>query len=112
MILNKRVNLNVTGDFLTHLFRLPEYFFDTRRIGDITARINDSMQIHQAILLFTNATIIDGMIIIGSLLVIRGKILPGQFMACYSLLANILPSIIAMVGAYISIQGAHIAAKD
>ena len=67
VILNKRVNLNVTGDFLAHLFRLPKYFFDTRRIGDITARINDSMQIHQAILLFTNATIIDGMIIVGSL---------------------------------------------
>ena len=60
---------------------------------------------------FSGTLFTVSMLTIGSLWVIRGKILLGQFMACYSLLANILPSIIAMVSAYISIQGAHIAAR-
>ena len=226
VILNKRVSLNITGDFFHHLFRLPKRFFDTRKTGDITARINDSLKIHQAILLFTNSTLIDGLIIIGSLCfmfflspfiatislcalpiygfilfsrtktlkaqqrevmknhalvestyinsiqgfneilsfnlagtftemnmlffrgfqdrieklgftqnhlsfaaelsaalltvsiltigslrVINGNILLGQLMASYSLLATILPSIMNLVAAYISLQGAHIAAN-
>jgi ATP-binding cassette, subfamily C, bacteriocin exporter len=226
VILNKRINLNITGDFLAHLFRLPKRFFDTRKTGDITARINDSLRIHQAILLFTNSTFIDGLIIVGSfsfmfyfspslallalvtipfygillfsksrrikseqnevmkshamvestyinsiqgvneimsfntarafsglnnaffsvyqdkieklgftqtrlsfaaelsgtvltvllltigaVTVVQGEIQLGQMMASYSLLMNILPSVTNLVGAYISIQGAHIAAK-
>jgi ATP-binding cassette subfamily B protein len=67
VILNKRVNIRVTNDFLSHLFHLPKLFFDKRKTGDITARINDSIKIHQAISLLTNSTIIDGMVIIGSL---------------------------------------------
>ena len=66
IILNKRVNININSDFLSHIFQVPKRFFDSRKTGDITARINDSMRIQQAILLVTNTTIIDGLVIIGS----------------------------------------------
>jgi ATP-binding cassette, subfamily C, bacteriocin exporter len=66
IILNKRVNININSDFLSHIFQIPKRFFDSRKTGDITARINDSMRIQQAILLVTNTTIIDGLVIVGS----------------------------------------------
>jgi len=70
VILNKRLNVNITGDFFNHLFYLPKKFFDTRKRGDITARIHDIMRIQQAVLQIGGITIIDILIIIGSLLLL------------------------------------------
>ncbi len=66
VILNKRINNNITGDFFEHLFKLPKKFFDTRKRGDITARIHDAMRIQQAVLQIGGMTIVDLLIIIGS----------------------------------------------
>lgn len=66
VILNKRINNNITGDFFEHLFHLPKKFFDTRKRGDITARIHDAMRIQQAVLQIGGVTIVDLLIIIGS----------------------------------------------
>lgn len=65
--LNKRVSLAVTGEFLEHLFRLPAAFFDTRKKGDITARIHDAVKIQGALLRVIGTTLVDVLIIIGSL---------------------------------------------
>ena len=67
VILNKRINNNIAGYFFDHLFKLPKKFFDTRKRGDITARINDAMRIQQAVLQIGGMTIVDLFIIIGSL---------------------------------------------
>ena len=64
--LNKRVSINVNAEFLSHIFHLPLKFFYTRKKGDITARINDSIKIQQALLHVVGATVIDGLIILGS----------------------------------------------
>ncbi|MBN2031387.1 peptidase domain-containing ABC transporter [bacterium] len=66
IVINKKVNIDINADFLSHIFRIPKKFFDTRKTGDITVRINDSMRIQQAILLLTNTTIIDGLVVMGS----------------------------------------------
>ncbi len=66
VILNKNVNTNINADFLAHLFKLPKKFFDTRKIGEITARINDAIRIQRAVLQIIGTTIIDALIIIGS----------------------------------------------
>ena len=66
IVLNKKINIHINSDFLRHIFRIPRSFFDTRKTGDITARINDSMKIQQAVLVITNTTLIDGLIITGS----------------------------------------------
>jgi ATP-binding cassette subfamily B protein len=64
--LNKRISININTEFITRLFKLPKKFFDTRKTGDVTARIHDSIRIQQAMLLITGTTIIDGLIILGS----------------------------------------------
>lgn len=65
--LNKRVGTRVNQDFLTHLFRLPLRFFDTRKTGDITARVADSVRIQNALLEMLGTAVIDGLIVLGSL---------------------------------------------
>jgi ATP-binding cassette subfamily B protein len=65
--LNKRVSIAVTGEFLAHLFRLPSRFFDTRKKGDITSRINDAVKIQNALLRTIGVTIVDALVIAGSL---------------------------------------------
>lgn len=66
VMLNKRISLNITGDFFEHLFRLPKKFFDTRKRGDITARIHDTIRIQQAVLQIAGLTAVDILVILGS----------------------------------------------
>jgi ATP-binding cassette subfamily B protein len=70
VILNKRLSKSINGDFLQHLFKLPKHFFDTRKKGDITARIHDILRIQQAILRIAGSMIIDILVIFGGLLLI------------------------------------------
>jgi ATP-binding cassette subfamily B protein len=67
VILNKRLSKSINGEFLQHLFKLPKHFFDTRKKGDITARIHDIMRIQQAVLKISGSLIIDILIVIGAL---------------------------------------------
>ncbi|HPR89791.1 MAG TPA: ABC transporter transmembrane domain-containing protein, partial [bacterium] len=67
---NKRLSLAVTNDFLLHLFRLPKDFFDSRKTGDITARIDDSLRIHRTCLLLMQSALLDFFLVLGALLFI------------------------------------------
>jgi ABC-type bacteriocin/lantibiotic exporter with double-glycine peptidase domain len=66
IILNRNVNTNINSDFLQHLFKLPKKFFDTRKIGEITARINDAIRIQSAVLQVVGVSLIDVFVIIAS----------------------------------------------
>ena len=66
IILNKNVNTKINADFLEHLFKLPKKFFDTRKIGEITARLNDAIRIQRAILQVVGVSLIDIFVIVGS----------------------------------------------
>lgn len=66
IVLNKKINTNINADFLEHLFRLPKKFFDSRKIGDITARINDAIRIQNAVMQVVGISIIDILMIVGS----------------------------------------------
>ncbi|MBN2103809.1 peptidase domain-containing ABC transporter [bacterium] len=68
IILNKGISTQINNDFLHHLFLLPKTFFDSRKTGDITSRLDDSLKIQESILLLINSVVIDGLVIIGSLL--------------------------------------------
>lgn len=65
--LNKRVGVRVNLDFLAHLFRLPLRFFESRKTGDITSRIADSVRIQNALLEISGTGVMDGLVILGSL---------------------------------------------
>ncbi|MFC1639558.1 peptidase domain-containing ABC transporter [Gemmatimonadota bacterium] len=68
--LSRRVNTRMTVEALGHLFRLPTSFFESRRTGDITARINDSVRIHAALLNVLGNTAIDAVLVFGSVAVL------------------------------------------
>jgi ATP-binding cassette, subfamily C, bacteriocin exporter len=62
-----RTNVRIAQDFLQHVFRLPARFFDTHRRGDVMARINDTVQIQAAVVRIIGVTVIDILIIFGTL---------------------------------------------
>lgn len=66
--LNKNLSTKINADFIRHLFRLPKKFFDSRKRGDITARIHDVVKIQQAVIRISGITLIDIFVVIGSLL--------------------------------------------
>ena len=68
IIANKRLSIAVTDGFLHHLFRLPKSFFDSRKTGDITARISDSLRIHRTSLLLLQSALLELFLVLGSLL--------------------------------------------
>ena len=66
--LNQIVSSDVNEDFLSHLYRLPLRFFESRAIGDITTRIADGLRIQQGLLQIGGAAVIDGLLVVGSAL--------------------------------------------
>jgi ATP-binding cassette subfamily B protein len=70
IILNKRLSITINQDFIGHLFKLPKRFFDSRRKGDITSRIHDMIRIQQLVLRLSGSTLVDLMVIMGSLIFI------------------------------------------
>ncbi|MBN1781362.1 ATP-binding cassette domain-containing protein [bacterium] len=89
--LNKTMSMDINRDFLEHLFRLPRMFFDSRKIGDIIARLNDSLKIQQGLMLLLNQTVVDGIMCAASfvLLILFSKTLAGiliLFLILYAVL--------------------------
>jgi len=64
--LSQRSAVAIARDFLQHVYRLPARFFDMRRRGDITARINDSIQIQNALARVVGLAIVDVLVILGA----------------------------------------------
>ena len=65
--LNRRVSTAVAADSVGHLFKLPTRFFESRRTGDITARLNDSVRIQAAVLGIVGSTVVDVLVVVGSM---------------------------------------------
>jgi len=60
-------NNRIIGFFYNKLLHLPKSFFDTRKIGELTARLNDTRRIQTVISQIMGAIIIDTLIILVSL---------------------------------------------
>ncbi len=57
--LGKRASNAIASEFLKHLFQLPASYFDTRKRGDIIARLQDASRIQTAVLGILGSTTID-----------------------------------------------------
>ena len=57
--LGKQASTAIASEFLEHLFRLPARYFDTRKRGDIVARLQDAARIQTAVLEILGSTTID-----------------------------------------------------
>jgi ATP-binding cassette subfamily B protein len=61
---SKDFNSRLMGDFYGKLLALPKLFFDTRKIGDITARINDTRRIQSVISYLVGNVVIDVLVVL------------------------------------------------
>ncbi|BBQ08314.1 peptidase C39 [Elizabethkingia anophelis] len=56
---NKSFNERINYSFFSSLLHLPKMFFDTRKIGDFVARLNDTQRIQNVIKQLITATTVD-----------------------------------------------------
>jgi len=63
---SKDFNIRIIDFFYTHLLKLPKSFFDTRKIGELTARLNDTSRIQRVISQLAGNVIIDTLMVIVS----------------------------------------------
>ena len=59
----KDFNARIINFFYKHLLRLPKSFFDSRKTGEFTARLNDTSRIQKVISQLAGNVVIDGLIV-------------------------------------------------
>ena len=64
---SRQFNNRIIGFFYGRLLHLPKSFFDTRKIGELTARLNDTRRIQTVISQVLGNIIIDALIVLVSL---------------------------------------------
>ena len=64
---SRQFNNRIIGFFYGRLLHLPKSFFDTRKIGELTARLNDTRRIQTVISQILGNIIIDALIVLVSL---------------------------------------------
>jgi len=65
--LGKRAATAIAHEFIGHLFSLPSRFFDTRKRGDVAARLQDAAQVQNAVVQILGSTTIDVLVTVLSL---------------------------------------------
>jgi ABC-type bacteriocin/lantibiotic exporter with double-glycine peptidase domain len=68
----KDFNNRINNQFFSSLLHLPQTFFDTRKIGELVARLNDTQRIQSVIKLLTSSLVIDVLVSIISLVFLFG----------------------------------------
>ncbi|HAT77556.1 MAG TPA: peptidase C39, partial [Flavobacterium sp.] len=63
----KDFNSRINNQFYSSLLHLPKPFFDTRKIGELVARLNDTGRIQEVIQTVTNGFVIDVLVSITSI---------------------------------------------
>ncbi len=64
---SKDFNNRIIDSFYTALLHLPKPFFDTRKIGELVARLNDTQRVQRVISLLASGVIINALVTIVSL---------------------------------------------
>ena len=64
---SRQFNNRIIGFFYDRLLHLPKSFFDTRKIGELTARLNDTRRIQTVISQIMGNIIIDALVVVVSL---------------------------------------------
>jgi ATP-binding cassette, subfamily C, bacteriocin exporter len=64
---SKEFNLRIVKDFFSRLLYLPKSFFDTRKIGELTARLHDTNRIQRVVSQIAGNTLLDGIVVLVSI---------------------------------------------
>jgi ATP-binding cassette subfamily B protein len=67
---SKNFNNRIIGNFYSKLLNLPKPFFDTRKIGELTARLTDTSRIQRVISQLAGNVVIDSLVTIVVLIVL------------------------------------------
>lgn len=59
---SKEFNIRIIGSFYSQLLQLPKPFFDTRKIGELTARLTDTSRIQRVISQLAGNVVIDTLV--------------------------------------------------
>src|SRR5690606_9867530 len=62
----KDFNNRIVGHFFGTLLELPKPFFDTRKIGELVARLNDTQRVQKVIKTIVSNTVIDALTVLVS----------------------------------------------
>lgn len=65
---SKDFNNRINNQFFSSLLHLPKPFFDTRKIGELVARLNDTQRVQRVIKMLASSLVIDVLVSIISLL--------------------------------------------
>jgi len=66
----RRVDLNLSSCYARHILELPVSFFEMRRVGEIISRFNDASKIREAVSGVTLTALVDGLMVMITLLVL------------------------------------------
>ena len=69
---SKDFNNRINNQFFSALLHLPKPFFDTRKIGELVARLNDTQRVQHVIKLLASSLVIDILVSILSLIFLFG----------------------------------------
>ncbi|GAB2565305.1 ABC transporter transmembrane domain-containing protein [Spirosoma areae] len=61
---SREFNVRIADSFFQDLLQLPKAFFDTRKTGDLVARLNDTRPIQSTISFLTGSVIIDTLVVL------------------------------------------------
>lgn len=64
---SKDFNLRIVKDFFSRLLYLPKSFFDTRKIGELTARLHDTNRIQRVVSQIAGNTLLDAIVVVVTL---------------------------------------------
>jgi ATP-binding cassette subfamily B protein len=64
---SKEFNLRIVKDFFSRLLYLPKPFFDTRKIGELTARLHDTNRIQRVVSQIVGNTLLDSIVVLVTL---------------------------------------------
>jgi ATP-binding cassette subfamily B protein len=69
---SKDFNNRINSQFFSSLLHLPKPFFDTRKIGELVARLNDTQRVQRVIKMLASSLVIDVLVSIISLAFLFG----------------------------------------
>ncbi len=69
-IQTRKFNSRIIDFFFSHLLQLPKVFFDSRKIGELTARLNDTSRVQKVITQLIGNVAIDTLMVIVSISVV------------------------------------------
>lgn len=61
---SREFNVRIADSFFQDLLRLPKAFFDSRKTGDLVARLNDTRRIQSTISFLTGSVVIDTLVVL------------------------------------------------